>query len=59
MAGNVCQTLSDGETEDDEEGGEHLRLGARGALGWESYAHFEEEVMEALESDAPVLAEPV
>jgi hypothetical protein len=24
------------------------------ALGWDSYAHFEEEVMSALESDQPV-----
>ena len=41
----------DVDSDDDEDAG---ALGRRGDLGWTSYADFEEEMIEALENDAPV-----
>ena len=54
---NADGDVDDGEVETDDEGIVELHeedIGARAALGWDSFAHFEEEVMDALEKDAAV-----
>ena len=45
---DIVAAASDGDEEADR------GAGSRAAFGWDSYAHFEDDVMEALESDAPV-----
>ena len=54
---NADGDVDDGEVETDDEGIVELHeedIGARGALGWNSFAHYEEEVMDALEKDMAV-----
>ena len=54
---NADGDVDDGEVETDDEGIVELHeedIGSRAALGWDSFAHFEEEVMDALEKDMAV-----